>query len=276
MNAHTHDSDAALHRLRSILRRHEHLLVAFSGGVDSTLLLRVASDLPQVSVCAATVVCPLFPSRDTQRARTLARGMNVDLIEVPLDPLSDTRVAANPPDRCYWCKRLIFGRLCAIARQRTIPRVCDGANRDDRDDYRPGSRAARELGVESPLQEAGLRKADIRRYSRDLDLPTWDQPSQACLASRVASGITLSVAVLRRIDAAEQFLRDQGFSLVRVRHLGSDEARIEVDEKEIPRLDAPELWATVLARLTSLGYTCISIDRLGYRTGSMNRPGKTA
>jgi uncharacterized protein len=269
------DLKAKSDRLRDLLRGYGSLLVAFSGGVDSTFLLKVARDVLGDRVMAVTATSPTYPARERDRAADLAAQIGVRQMLIDTDELAIAGFADNPPERCYFCKGELFGELLEIARREGFAYVADGANADDVGDWRPGMRAARELGVVSPLLEAGLTKDDVRTLSKQLGLPTWNLPSFACLASRIPYGDEITEAKLHMIEAAEACLRDLGFRQVRVRHHG-DIARIEVEPDEIERLAASGVREQVAERLSKIGYRYVTLDCRGYRTGSMNEalPGR--
>ncbi len=245
--------------------------VAFSGGTDSTLLLALCRDvLGPERVLALTVLSELTPAAEREQAAELACALGVRHIQVPFQALTHPDIAANHPDRCYHCKRAIFGRLLEIVRAEGLSALVHGANADDLGDYRPGLRAAEELGVRAPLLEAGLTKAEIRELSRQLGLPTADLPSMACLASRIPYGVPLTPEALARVDAAEGILRREwGLRQVRVRdHFPL--ARLEVLEEDIPRLAAPPARQAIARCLRELGYRYVTLDLDGFRSGSLN------
>ena len=256
-------------RLLDELRKLPGAVVAFSGGVDSSLLLLAAREALRDRVLAVTARSATYTPLEEEAARELAARLGARWQAVDTDELSDPAFRANPPERCYLCKRELLTRLRAIAAQAGGAAVLEGSNVDDLGDYRPGRRAVEELGVRSPLLEAGLTKTQIRALARAHGLPNWDRPAAACLASRVPYGEELTVERLRRIGAAEQALRDRGFAVVRVRDHGAV-ARVELGTDELPRLLAAELRAGVVADLRAVGYTWVALDLEGYRTGGMN------
>ena len=258
-----------LARLQEILGSLGSVLVAYSGGVDSTFLLKVAVDSLHENCLAVLAESPTLPAHDRADALAMIERLGARSMVIAGGEMSNPAFVRNDRKRCYWCKHELFHSLKEIAQREGLQQVIEGSNSDDTSDYRPGIQAARECGIRSPLMEAGLTKDDIRQLSRELGLPTWDKPASACLSSRISYGTAIDATVLERIDAAEDFLRSIGFAQVRVRHHG-DVARIEVSEDAMPRLLEQRLRCEVAARFRELGYLYTTIDAEGYRTGSMN------
>ncbi|MCD8352883.1 MAG: ATP-dependent sacrificial sulfur transferase LarE [Clostridiales bacterium] len=243
--------------------------VAFSGGVDSTFLLWVAHDVLGDRAVAVTASSSSFPERERREATDFCTKYGISQVICPSSELDIKGFRQNPPNRCYLCKRALLGKICAIAQQQGLNAVIEGSNVDDEGDYRPGMQAVRELGVVSPLRQAGLTKQEIRLLSKELGLPTWDKPSFACLASRFAYGETITEEKLRMVEQAEGLLLELGFRQMRVRIHGTI-ARIELLPEDFPRLLAEDTRRLVYDRFKSYGFSYVALDLLGYRTGSMN------
>jgi uncharacterized protein len=255
--------------LQNLLKSMESILVAYSGGVDSTFLLRIAKDTLGDNVLAVTAVSETYVQREFDQAKRIAKDLEVQHMCITTEELQYPNFTSNPTNRCYYCKKELFTKLKEIARQNHKRYVVDGTNADDIDDYRPGLLAIEELGIRSPLRETGLTKKDIRSLSRRVGLPTWNKPAIACLASRFPYGTTIDAQKLSMVERAEHILHGLGLSQVRVRH-HDDIARIEIFPEEIPRFLEEKIRQHVVYLFKEIGYKYITLDLQGYRTGSMN------
>ncbi|MCB7128308.1 MAG: ATP-dependent sacrificial sulfur transferase LarE, partial [Candidatus Brocadiales bacterium] len=260
-------SNGKLKTLKGIISDLDSVVVAFSGGVDSTLLAKLSHDVLGEKALAVTASSETYPPHELEAAKRLAKEIGITHLIIETKELEIEGFSDNPPERCYFCKSELFGKLRDIAESEGYASVADGANLDDTQDYRPGSKAAEELGVRSPLKEAGMTKDDIRVVSEELGLTTWDKPAYACMSSRFPYGEEITLEGLARVSAAEDFLREMGFGQFRVRH-----------HRTIARLElAPEDFSTamdkrteIIDKLKEIGYTYVTLDLQGYRTGSMN------
>jgi uncharacterized protein len=263
-------ADARLEALTARLRLWERVAIGFSGGVDSTFLLAIAvKTLGQDRVLAVTAVSDTYTKEEREAAAAIAAKLHVRHVLLTTDEFSDEDFAANPPDRCYFCKKAFFSKLIAYAKSLGFAHVLDGTNADDAEDYRPGARVRYEIAIESPLAEEGFTKEMIRRYSKQMKLPTWNKPANPCLASRFPYGERITREAVALVGAAESFLRSLGFPVVRVRHHGKL-ARIEVPERFIAKITRTAARKKIWKKLAELGYTWIAVDVAGYRMGSMN------
>ncbi|MEI8216769.1 MAG: ATP-dependent sacrificial sulfur transferase LarE [Eubacteriales bacterium] len=255
--------------LKNRLAQLDKAAVAFSGGVDSTFLLKVASEVLGSRLLAITASSLVVPKRELEFTKTFTKENGIKHLTFIFDELSLEDFTSNSKDRCYFCKKAIMGKMLLLASQNGIEIILDGSNMDDNHDFRPGARAIKELGIISPLKEAGLTKSEIRSLSKDLNLPTWDKPSNACFASRFPYGEEITREKLIRVADSEEFLTSLGFKQSRVRSHGSI-ARIELEVSDMETLLNENFRIMIDKKLKELGFTYVSLDLQGYRTGSMN------
>lgn len=261
--------DSKNRRLREFFGGVESVIVAFSGGVDSAFLAWAATQALGSSALCVTADSASYPDHHRQLALDLARRFRLHHLIIHTAELERPQYRANPVNRCYYCKHELYTALSSLAAERGILVIADGSNADDRGDYRPGRQAAREFGVRSPLDEAGLTKSDIRELSRRAGLPTWDEPASACLSSRIPYLSEVTDQKLRLIERAERVVRGLGFRVCRVRH-HDDLAKLEIGVDELPRALEPDVRDRLVQELTALGYRQVTIDPRGYRQGSLN------
>jgi pyridinium-3,5-biscarboxylic acid mononucleotide sulfurtransferase len=257
-------------QLKNILIEMHTVAIGFSGGIDSTLLIRVATEVLGRNALAVIGRSETYPTREFEEAIQLANSFGSRHRVVNTEETDNLKFKENPPDRCYFCKTELFGKLNTIAEEEGIRWIADGTIVDDLGDFRPGMRAKSEQRVRSPLLEAGYTKSDVRALSKELGIPTWDKPSFACLSSRFPYGHGITKENLMKVDAAETFMRDLGFRFFRVRHHDDRTARLEVGPQEFDRLFDAALREKIVSQFKSLGFAYVTLDLQGYRTGSMN------
>lgn len=263
------EAERKLTALRTLLREMGGIVLGYSGGVDSAFLAKVAQEELGERAVAVVALSESYPEREREAALELAARIGIRVRTVETREIDNPEYAANPSNRCYFCKDELFTYLRRVAEEVGIHQIAYGAIADDRGDHRPGAVAAHEWGARAPLQEVDLWKTEIRLLSRRMGLPTWDKPSLACLSSRIPYGTPVTAELLRRLDACEAFLHDLGFRQVRVRHHDAV-ARIEVEREDFPRVLEPDTCDRIVARFKELGYSHIALDLAGYRSGSMN------
>ncbi|MDP8263706.1 MAG: ATP-dependent sacrificial sulfur transferase LarE [Candidatus Ancaeobacter aquaticus] len=265
----TTDINTKLHTLQELIRGYKSILIGFSGGVDSTFLVKVAYDVLGDKACAVTACSSTYPEREFKEACRLAAHIGVKHVVIQSEELDIPEFKDNPVNRCYYCKKELFQKLKRIADKERVAFIADGSNSDDVHDYRPGTQALQELNIVSPLKEARLTKNDIRELSKSMDLPTWDKPAYACLSSRFPYGHEITREKLDKVNRAEDFLMTLGFRQVRVRYY-DDTARIEVEKSKMDHIMAQDIREKILSHLKDIGFRYITIDLEGYRMGSMN------
>lgn len=257
-------------RLLDILRGLKRVAVAFSGGIDSTVVAQAAFLVLGDAAVAVTADSPSVPRAEIDEARQLAKQIGIRHVIVATDEFADPDYVRNDGSRCYFCKSELYGRIEAMLPELGVTVMCSGANLDDQGDYRPGLKAAAEHAVRHPLQEAGFTKADVRALAREWGLPTWDKPASPCLSSRLAFGVSVTTERTARVESAEKFLRNLGIRECRVRLHEGELARIEVPLSELPRLADRQLRDELVGRLRDLGFKFVTLDLEGFRSGSLN------
>ena len=263
------NTEEKLDHLKKTLRDMGTVLVAYSGGVDSTFLAVTAHEVLGKNSLAVFAASPVAPPMEKEEAEALAHNIGLRFKIIESSEMSNPDFVANPPERCYYCKRELFSELKPIAQAEGLKWIADGTNADDLSDFRPGRKASAEAGIRSPLLEAGLTKAEIRQLSHAQGLPTWDRPASPCLASRIPYGIPVIAETLNKIAGGEQYLHSLGLRQLRLRHHG-DIARIELDPEDMDKIIKPEIRQDIVKHLKALGYKYVTLDLTGYRIGSLN------
>ena len=258
-----------LARLKDILQDMGSVLVAYSGGVDSTFLAVTAHEVLGKNSLAVFAASPVAPPMEKEEAGDLAHNVGLRFKIIESNEMSNPDFVANPPERCYYCKRELYSELKPIAKAEGLKWIADGTNADDLHDFRPGRKASAEAGIRSPLLEAGLTKTEIRQLSHAKSLPTWDRPASPCLASRIPYGIPVTAETLNKIARGEQYLHSLGLRQLRLRHHG-DIARIELDPEDMAKIITPEIRQDIVTHLKALGYKYVALDLTGCRIGSLN------
>ncbi|MFN4226639.1 MAG: ATP-dependent sacrificial sulfur transferase LarE [Candidatus Ratteibacteria bacterium] len=262
------NNEKKLKKLKEYLKNLKKVVVAYSGGVDSSFLLKVAFDtLGKKNVIAVNAISPTYTEEERKFAEKFCKKFGIKLIQIKTDEFKNQNFINNPPNRCFWCKKELFGKIEEIRKKYNFNFIIDGTNKDDEKDYRPGEKAKEIYNILSPLKECNIRKKEIRELSKKMDLPTWNKPQMACLASRIPYGEKITIEKLKRIEKAEKFLSTLKFKIIRVRDYGQL-ARIEVEQDELKKII--EFKEKIIKKLKRIGYKYITVDLEGYRTGSMN------
>lgn len=261
--------DGKLKKLKKILKGYKKLAIAFSGGVDSTLLLKIAYEVLGENAIAIYVDSPLQPEREKKAVQELIRNLGAEMDVFSVNELNHSAFQENPPDRCFYCKGLIFDNIIEIAHLKGISDIADGSNYDDTKDYRPGTRALEERNIHSPLQEVELTKEEIRILSKEFDLPTWNKDALACLATRIPFGEPVTEEKLKKVDSAEAYLNQLGFRNVRARYFG-EKVLIEVRKDQVDHLKDREVFKELEKKMENIGFSQIEIAPDGYKQGRMN------